>query len=110
MPAEWEPHERTWMAFPPFNSSMSRYLDNYDIQLSYRAWSTVANKIVEFEPVTILVDTQNVEQAKMWLDPRITIIETDLDGCWMRDIGPTFVRKENGELDAVDWVFNGWGK
>ena len=27
----------------------------------------------------------------------------------MRDIGPTFVLGADGELGAVDWVFNGWG-
>jgi agmatine deiminase len=27
----------------------------------------------------------------------------------MRDIGPTFVKDEQGRPAAVDWVFNGWG-
>jgi agmatine deiminase len=27
----------------------------------------------------------------------------------MRDIGPTFVKGENGDLAAVNWIFNGWG-
>ena len=39
----------------------------------------------------------------------VEIVEAPLDDAWMRDIGPTFVLDESGQLGAVDWVFNGWG-
>ena len=38
-----------------------------------------------------------------------SVVPTELDDAWMRDIGPTFVVSEAGTLGAVDWVFNGWG-
>ena len=43
------------------------------------------------------------------LGAETTIEEAPLDDFWMRDIGPTFVVDEQGELGAVDWTFNGWG-
>jgi len=107
MPAEWEEHERTWMAWPPVSTSLGDSAE--EAEQAYRAWSAVANAIVEFEPVTMVVDPRDVEQAQKWLDNRVEVVRADLDDCWMRDMGPTYVRDSNGDLAAVDWVFNGWG-
>lgn len=104
MPAEWEPHERTWMAWPPVG-----YLTDDGTDAAYRAWSAVANAIVRFEPVSMVVDPTDVGCARAWLDPRITLVEAPLDDAWMRDTGPTFVREGAGRVAGVDWVFNGWG-
>lgn len=106
MPAEWEEHERTWMAWPVATYSANT---QSEIDVAYRAWAAVANAIVEFEPVTMVVDPQNLGSAKLWLDRRIEISIANLDDAWMRDIGPTFVRDELGKIHGVDWVFNGWG-
>lgn len=107
MPAEWEVHERTWMAWPPDNTALGESPE--EAEQAYRAWSSVANAVVEFEPVTMVVDPRDMGHAQKWLDPRVEIIQSDLDDCWMRDMGPTFVRDANGQPAAVDWVFNGWG-
>lgn len=106
MPAEWEVHERTWMAWPVATYSAGT---DSDIEIAYEAWANVANAIIEFEPVTMLVDPQNISAAKKWLDNRIELLPANLDDAWMRDIGPTFVRDEAGNIHGVDWVFNGWG-
>lgn len=107
MPAEWERHERTWMAWP--TTGYMSLDDEAAMQQAFTAWSNVANAIVRFEPLTMVVDPRDVEVAKEYLDPAIDIVTAALDDAWMRDIGPTFVRAENGELAAIDWVFNGWG-
>ncbi len=101
MPPEWHPHCRTWMSWP-----VGYALDR--AEESYRAWSSVANTIVRYEPVTMLVDPSERESAAKWLDPRVEIAEQPLDDCWMRDSGPTFVF-DGGRLRGVDWTFNGWG-
>lgn len=112
MPAEWEPHERTWMAWPaaPYMFEGDTSLDAAGAPISaFKAWSAVANAIVEFEPVTMIVDPRHDTQARHWLDDRVEIVLRDLDDSWMRDMGPTFVRSGDGSISGVDWVYNGWG-
>jgi len=106
MPAEWEPHERTWMAW--MEEDYSTGSDSESTRRMHEAWARVANTIVEFEPVTMLVSAEHEEEAKQHLDERVEILIAKIDDGWMRDSGPTFVK--NGDaLGAVDWVFNGWG-
>jgi len=107
MPAEWEPHARTWMAWPsaPYTLGETRS----DAEEAWDAWARVANAIVEFEPTTVLVDPAMGEQARRRLSSAIERVEVRLDDAWYRDSGPTFVVGED-ELGAVNWVFNGWGK
>jgi agmatine deiminase len=108
MPPEWDPHERTWMAFPPA-SAPNADLDAAGLAEVRLAWARVANTVVQYEPVTIVVDPADVETARTLLDEAVTIHPAPLDDAWMRDIGPTFVRTADGDRAAVDWTFNGWG-
>jgi agmatine deiminase len=106
MPPEWHPHERTWMAFPPNGYLTEGEADQ--AQSARQAWANVANAIVRFEPVTMVVNPGDETAAGALLSPNIELVSMPLDDAWMRDIGPTFVI-EGGQLAAVDWVFNGWG-
>jgi agmatine deiminase len=106
-PAEWERHERTWMAWPHGGYSLGD--TEAEVEEARRAWSTVANTIVKYEPVSIVVDPSAVQAASEWLDPRVDVVIAPLDDAWMRDIGPTFVRSSDGSTLGVDWIFNGWG-
>jgi agmatine deiminase len=104
MPPEWAPHERTWMAWPS-----SGYTLGDDPEEARATWAAVANAILAFEPVTIVVDPAAADDAARHLDPRVEVVHAPLDDAWMRDIGPTFVLDAAGTLAAIDWVFNGWG-
>ena len=107
MPAEWQPHERTWMAWPSSGYTLG---DTEDERLEARqTWAAVANAIVDFEPVTMLCEPTDLTIASQFLDARIQLMECELNDAWMRDIGPTFVRSADGSLAAVNWIFNGWG-
>lgn len=108
MPAETAPQERIWMAFPPGGSYLGD--DAASLDAARTAWARVANTVVEFEPVTVVVDPGDVDAARGYLAARVEVAEAPLDDAWMRDIGPTFVFDEQGTLGAVDWVFNGWGQ
>jgi agmatine deiminase len=108
MPAEWEPHERTWMAWPSGGPATSD-LDAEGLAQVRAAWAAVANAVVRFEPVTMVVDQQGLAAALAVLDPAVDTLVAPLDDAWMRDMGPTFVHDEAGDVRAVDWVFNGWG-
>lgn len=107
MPAEWETHERTWMAWPPNNYLLGE--TENEAEAARTAWAAVANAVIKYEPVSVLTTTNQLEIARAYLHPSIEIIEAELDDAWMRDSGPTFVKNENGKLVAVNWIFNGWG-
>ncbi len=109
MPPEWARHERTWMEFPPANTTFG---DDPDGELGHyrRVWTDVTNAIAEFEPVFLICDVGDADAARALVDPSVTIYETPIDECWFRDSGPTFVTRPDGRLGAVNWRFNGWGQ
>lgn len=107
MPAEWEPHERTWMAWPSSGYTLGE--TDADADAARACWAAVAAAIARFEPVSMVVDPADVEVARGWLPEAVTIVAAPLDDAWMRDIGPTFVLDQDGALAGVDWIFNGWG-
>jgi agmatine deiminase len=93
------------MAWPPVG-----YLtEGGDDDAAYMAWSNVANAVVRFEPVTMVVVPGEENIAAEYLDPKVEIVCAPLDDAWMRDMGPTFVKNEAGEISGVNWIFNGWG-
>ncbi|MEY3662566.1 MAG: hypothetical protein RI919_82 [Actinomycetota bacterium] len=106
MPAEWQPHERTWMAW--MEEDYSKESTPESTVEMHRAWASVANAIINFEPVSMLVSLEHEAEARAYLDPRVELVIAAIDDGWMRDSGPTFV-KNGDEVAAVDWVFNGWG-
>jgi len=106
MPPEWHEHDRTWIAFPHHGYTLG---ETEDEQLAARrTWAEVANRASDYEAVTVVVHPEDLAHAKMHLSSQIEIAEIEIDDAWLRDSGPTFV-VEQGELAAVDWVFNGWG-
>lgn len=83
-----------------------------------QAWADVAHAVLEFEPVTMVVDPAEADATRRYLSAAVEIVEAPLDDAWMRDIGPSFVLDGGddetggpgpGTLGAVDWTFNGWG-
>jgi agmatine deiminase len=106
MPPEWDEHDRTWLAFPHHGYTLG---ETKDEQLAARkTWAEVANRASEYEAVTVVVHPADLAHSKRHLSSQIEIAELEIDDAWLRDSGPTFV-VEQGELAAVDWVFNGWG-
>jgi agmatine deiminase len=108
MPSETAPQERVWMAFPPDGYTLGDSAEDADEART--TWSAVAHAVLEFEPVTMVVDPHDLVTARRYLSTDIEVVEAPLDDAWMRDIGPTFVFDESGNAGAVDWVFNGWGQ
>jgi agmatine deiminase len=107
MPAEWEPHTRTWMAFPPANATFGPD-GSATLAAARAAWAHVATTIAHHEPVTLVANINDGHVATASVGPGVRVIERPLDDAWMRDIGPTFT-VDAATLGAVDWVFNGWG-
>lgn len=105
MPAEWAPHTRTWLSFPPDGG----YVQHSGMD-AVQAWAATANAIVDFEPVTVLATDASMAQAQGLLDSRVRLERASLDDAWLRDNGPTFVVGDDGTLGAVHWTFNAWGQ
>ncbi|TRW46155.1 agmatine deiminase family protein [Georgenia yuyongxinii] len=108
MPAEWDRHERTWMAFPPPNATFGDD-GSPTLAAARRAWAAVARTIARYEPVTLVTGPGQRDLARELVGAAVDVVELPLDDAWLRDSGPTFVREGTGRLAAVDWVFNGWG-
>ncbi|MFT4110996.1 agmatine deiminase family protein [Propionicimonas sp.] len=107
MPAETEPHDRTWMAWPGGGYTLGATAA--EAESARRAWAGVANAVVEHEPLTMLVPPQALADARRRLSSAVELVEQPLNDAWYRDSGPTFVVDADGRLGAVNWVFNGWG-
>ena len=104
MPAEFQEHECSWMSWPCEDDGIP---DSLEAQ--HRIYADVANAIVNYEPVNMLVDPGTIEIARAHCDPRIDLIPCPLDDAWLRDNGPIFVVSEEGRLGGVAWQFTGWG-
>jgi agmatine deiminase len=107
MPSETAPQERIWMAFPTGGYTLGE--TDEEAHAARATWAAVANAVVGFEPVTMLVAPDDVGTARPYLHPDVEVLTAELNDAWMRDIGPSFVLDSRGRLGAVDWVFNGWG-
>ncbi|MFE1556538.1 agmatine deiminase family protein [Streptomyces sp. NPDC058734] len=108
MPAETDPHVRTYMAWPALSSVWGRPLERVRTDIA-----EVAHAISRFEPVVVLARPSQAADAR-YLCGRgaryaIDVIEIPVDDLWIRDFGPTFVVGP-GAVAGVDSNFNGWGK
>jgi agmatine deiminase len=112
MPAEWEPHRATWMAWP-------HHEPDWPGKLAAIPWvyAEIARVLAEHEPVEILCQDENVvEGAQTALDAhgvrrdRLTLHSVPTDRVWLRDSGPTGVIDPAGNVVLVKWGFNGWAK
>jgi agmatine deiminase len=103
MPGEWAGHSCCWMAWPCRKGVWG------DSEATHNAYADVANTIVRYEPLKMLVPTHKLESARKLLDESVEIIEVPIDDSWARDSGPNFLVNDSGEIAGSTWVFNAWG-
>ncbi|HPW28392.1 MAG TPA: agmatine deiminase family protein [Rhodoferax sp.] len=106
MPDEGEPHQRTWMAF----GASKPIWGNRMLAQVQKDLALIARTIARFEPVSMLVRTEDHATARALVGSDVELIECPLDDLWMRDTGPVFLVNKSGAKAAVDFNFNGWGK
>jgi agmatine deiminase len=104
MPAEWEPHEATWMIFPPAVYDGPITLDD-----ARRAWANVIEVVASCEPVHLLVQSVDRRAAEDLLGDAVTLHEAEIDDAWARDTCGTFIVGDDGSREVIVWPFNGWG-
>jgi len=104
MPAEFGKHAGTWIIWP-------QRPDNWRDggKPAQKAFVEVAAAIAKYEPVTMLVNTDQYDNACNLLPPEVRVIEASNDDSWVRDCGATFVVDDVGSVCAISWKFNAWG-
>lgn len=105
MPAEWEPHAATSMAWPARAELWGDLFED-----AKRDYAAVANAIAAFEPVVMVVDPPQVGEARRMLTGSVETLPIPIDDSWMRDNGPIFVTDGHGGVAMVHFRFNAWGE
>ena len=112
MPAEWEPHEATWLAWPHNPTDWPG-----KFQAIPWLYAEIVRLLSAHERVHILVQDQKeqsratgtLERAHANLD-RVSFHLWPTNRVWTRDSGPVFVRNRDGQVAITDWHFNAWAK
>lgn len=106
MPAEWEPHQRCWLAWPVREAIWGDH-----IEAARQVTAEIAQAIAEFEPVSIVTQPEHAADVSLIAKgANISVVSMAHDDSWTRDSGPTFITGANGVLGGVDWRFNAWGQ
>src|SRR3954452_133625 len=106
MPAEWQPHERTLMAWP-----VRLDLWGDGLAQARRDYATIASAIAAFEPVLMVAPPGAAAEVRRRCGRNVDVVELPLDDSWIRDSGPIFVTggaQSEGRRAGVDFGFNGW--
>ncbi|MEO0484915.1 MAG: agmatine deiminase family protein [Pseudomonadota bacterium] len=106
VPAEEDPHTRTFMQWP-----VSRRVYGYDGFLGdvQATIADIANTIAEFEPVVMLADASDHRAARRQLSSAVELWDVPTEDLWARDSGPLFAVDGAGGLRVQAMNFNGWG-
>ncbi len=111
MPAEWERHAATWLAWP-------HNVRDWPGRFAPIPWvyAEIVRRISAGETVRLLVGSAALEagarrvlrRAEVALD-RVEFHRIPTDRVWTRDSGPIFVRRK-GEKAIAHFRFNAWAK
>jgi len=113
MPAEWEKHRATWMAWPHDPVTFPNRVERVE-----GLYLQIIGAISESEDINLFVtDTsmktrviQLLKGAGTDLD-KISLHVWDYADVWFRDYGPIFVvDRTTGEVAMVHWIFDAWGR
>jgi len=114
MPAEWEPHEATWLGWPHCRS-------DWPGKLAAIEWvyGEMVRKIAVGEKVRIVIDSAAREAKARRILTRahadlgnVEFFRSDSDRGWARDFGPICVRKSGPrpEVAIAKFKFTAWAK
>lgn len=114
MPAEWFPHQGTWLAWPSNEATWP-----IGLECVQDRFVEMIEFLTDGEKVFLLVDSEEELRyagAKLermgFLRRSVEIHIIPTADAWIRDYGPNFLIRATGqniELGFNDWVFNAWG-
>jgi agmatine deiminase len=112
MPAEWEPHEATWLAWP-------HNPEDWPGKFASIPWlyAEIVRLLAVRERVHLIVENAAMERRVRSMLARgganldrVNFHRWPTDRGWTRDSGPIFVRNADGQVAITSWRFNGWAK
>jgi agmatine deiminase len=112
MPAEWEIHEATWLAWP-------HEITDWPGKFAPIQWvyGEIVRHLSRMEKVRILVQNEAAERkARHALRKTgaqmgsVEFFRYPTDRSWTRDYCPIFLKSSAGVRIALNWRFNGWAK
>lgn len=112
MPAEWERHAATWLAWPYDRVTFPKRVRKVE-----QTYVRIISELTSGESVQLAVRSGEAkERAASLLKAggvnlrRVKFHVWDYADVWFRDYGPTFVVNRNeGRSAVVQWRFNAWG-
>jgi len=112
MPAEWESHEGTWLAWP-------HELTDWPGKFAPIPWAfaEMVRLLGEVERVFLLVENGEAQKRATHMlrsaGTKLSSVEffrVPTNRGWLRDSGPICIRNLAGEVAYNNFVFNGWAK
>jgi agmatine deiminase len=114
MPAEWEPHEATWIGWPHNKTDWPGKFGPIPW-----AYGEIVRRIAPGELVRVLVESPAHQDAARRVLERVgaaienvEFLHIPSDRGWTRDSGPAFVRRDGPppEVAIARFRFNGWAR
>lgn len=118
MPAEWEPHASTWLAWPHFREDWPGKFDPIPW-----VYAEIIRNLARHERVDLIVNTERAEKAARKVLELANALSDNLvfhrwpsDRVWTRDSGcifltpPLELEDESAGLLALHFQFNAWAK
>jgi len=112
MPAEWAPHEGTFLSWP-------HELSDWPGKFAPIPWAfaEIIRHLARAERVFLLVETSGAQarvksilkRSHVNLD-NVSFLRVPTDRGWMRDSGPICVANNSGDVAFNHFLFNGWAK
>ncbi|MGI4756744.1 MAG: agmatine deiminase family protein [Janthinobacterium lividum] len=111
MPAEWDTHSSTWIAWP-------HNAEDWPGKFQPIPWvySEIVRHLSLVEEVNILVNDAKAEKVARRILlraganlARLHFHHWRTDRIWLRDSGPIFVKNAN-QVSVTNWKFNAWAK
>lgn len=113
IPAEWEPHVGTWLAWP---HNLEHWPGKFEP--IPHVYAEIAAALIEGgEKVFICVNDKEMEDSARQLLAKklganiaeVQFFQIPTNASWCRDHGPIFVKDKNGKFVITDWIYNAWG-
>ncbi len=107
-PAEWEPHEATWIAWPHNRETWPGKFERIPA-----TFAKLVATLSQFEPVRVLAGGDALHDAAEAIGglANVTVLDIKTDDAWIRDYGPVFLEAPTANSPSlVDWQYNAWGE